>query len=216
MPTQRFERLDFEKRATILEAAGRQFADHGYDGESLDHILEDAGISKTQAYYYFENKADLFLCVAEHYVNRVLEETDEFYANAGPSLDWEALRRMVRDATRRDYDAHEILHSLEVAVELSPELSADPAVRAQFDRVHDAMDGLFRRGQEAGVVRTDLPFDLLRSLYHAMHDASSRWWVRNRQDLSTDEEARVSDKLFDLMEAVLRPPGKGDPGRRAP
>ena len=57
MPRPRFNKLTAEKRESILEAAAKEFATHGFEGASLNQILSNAGISKGAAYYYFDDKA---------------------------------------------------------------------------------------------------------------------------------------------------------------
>ena len=49
MPRPRFNKLSAEKRECILEAAAKEFAAHGYDGASLNRILDETGISKGAA-----------------------------------------------------------------------------------------------------------------------------------------------------------------------
>jgi AcrR family transcriptional regulator len=67
MPRPRFLKLSPERRQQILEAAAREFGHHGFDGASLNHILGAAGLSKGAAYYYFDDKADLFTAVVQHF-----------------------------------------------------------------------------------------------------------------------------------------------------
>lgn len=44
----------------ILRAALKQFADAGYAGTSVQHIVDAARVTKPVLYYYFRNKAALF------------------------------------------------------------------------------------------------------------------------------------------------------------
>ena len=67
MPRPRFARLTAAKRERIMEAAAKEFAAHGYEGATLNRILVEAGISKGAAYYYFDDKADLYLTALLHY-----------------------------------------------------------------------------------------------------------------------------------------------------
>ena len=66
MPRPRFKKLAADKRAAIIEAAGVEFAAHGFQGASLNAIIAAAGISKGAFYYYFDDKADLFATVIEY------------------------------------------------------------------------------------------------------------------------------------------------------
>ncbi len=65
MPRPRFNKLAPEKRERIMEAAAKEFAAYGYEGASLNRILEQAEVSKGAAYYYFDDKADLFVSATD-------------------------------------------------------------------------------------------------------------------------------------------------------
>ena len=64
MARPRFQNLDQETRNHILETAAEEFAAQGFDGTSLNRLIESLGISKGSFYYYFDDKADLFITVA--------------------------------------------------------------------------------------------------------------------------------------------------------
>lgn len=51
------------KRRVILEAAERQFLLRGYEGTSIDTIVEEVGGSKSTVYAHFNDKARLFAAV---------------------------------------------------------------------------------------------------------------------------------------------------------
>lgn len=48
------------KRSRILDTAEREFLEHGFDGTSIDAIVEQAGGSKSTVYAHFRDKAILF------------------------------------------------------------------------------------------------------------------------------------------------------------
>src|SRR5215472_5941161 len=58
MPFSRFAKMPGEKRERLLTVAAQEFAARGFEAASLNHILEEAQIGKSSAYYYFEDKAD--------------------------------------------------------------------------------------------------------------------------------------------------------------
>ncbi|MEU9023530.1 TetR/AcrR family transcriptional regulator [Actinomadura sp. NPDC048394] len=67
------------RRAAILDAASRLFADRPYDALSIDDIAASAGVAKGLIYYYFGNKRGLFLAVigtAAQALNALAEEFD--------------------------------------------------------------------------------------------------------------------------------------------
>ena len=66
MPFPRFEKLAPQKREHLLDVAAREFAIHGFNEASINRILEQAEMSKGAAYYYFEDKGDLFCTVVQY------------------------------------------------------------------------------------------------------------------------------------------------------
>ncbi len=56
-----------ERRALIVEAAGRLFGAHGYDGTRLDHIAAAAGVTKPILYRHFDGKQALYLALLERH-----------------------------------------------------------------------------------------------------------------------------------------------------
>ena len=66
MARPRFAKLDEATRRRFLETAAVEFAAKGFDGTSLNQLIERLGISKGSFYYYFDDKADLFSTVVDH------------------------------------------------------------------------------------------------------------------------------------------------------
>lgn len=58
-------------REALLEAAVRQFAQHGYDKTSMRDIAAAAGMLAGSIYYYFPTKEQLFLAVHEHAIEHI-------------------------------------------------------------------------------------------------------------------------------------------------
>src|SRR5947207_2477445 len=63
VPRPRYERAAPELKTAILGAARKEIARLGYEGASLNRILEEAGLSKGAFYYYFDDKDDLVATV---------------------------------------------------------------------------------------------------------------------------------------------------------
>jgi AcrR family transcriptional regulator len=62
-----------ERRAGIMDAAARVFADRGYEAASLDEIAEAAEISKPVIYDHFESKKALHIELLELQAGEMLE-----------------------------------------------------------------------------------------------------------------------------------------------
>lgn len=59
------EEIRAERRAQILEAALRVFADKGFNEATMDDIVAQAGLSKGALYWYFDSKDELIHSIAD-------------------------------------------------------------------------------------------------------------------------------------------------------
>ena len=70
---ERREREKRERRESILEAAERVFAERGVVDTTMDHIAQEAELSKGTLYLYFKNKDELYVSLAVRCLDDVLE-----------------------------------------------------------------------------------------------------------------------------------------------
>lgn len=56
-----------QRRAVIVEAAGRLFGDRGYEATRLDDVASAAGVTKPILYRHFESKQALYLALLERH-----------------------------------------------------------------------------------------------------------------------------------------------------
>ena len=66
-PFQRRRLRPHERRVLIVEAAGRLFGEHGYDGTRLDAVAAAAGVTKPVLYRHFDSKTALYLALLERH-----------------------------------------------------------------------------------------------------------------------------------------------------
>ena len=78
-----------ETRERIVSSAAGLIRDRGVAETSLDDVIDEAGVSKSQLYHYFSDREDLLRAVVAHNCEHVL-------ANQGPELgpfdSWKAIR----------------------------------------------------------------------------------------------------------------------------
>ena len=74
-----------ERRASIIEAAKRLFAQNGFHGVSIDEIVKSVGVSPAILYRHFNSKEQLyeavlheFSCTRESYVETVVDDDTGF------------------------------------------------------------------------------------------------------------------------------------------
>ena len=56
-----------ERRALILDSAGRLFGEHGFDGVTLDEVAAAADVTKPVLYRHFDSKRSLYLAILERH-----------------------------------------------------------------------------------------------------------------------------------------------------
>jgi TetR/AcrR family transcriptional regulator len=61
---------EFQHNEALFQAAVKEFSEAGYEQASINTILTNAGMSKGQFYYHFENKQGLYLSLIEIMIER--------------------------------------------------------------------------------------------------------------------------------------------------
>jgi hypothetical protein len=64
---------------------------------------------------------------------------------------------------------------------------------------------IVKRGQEIGVVRSDIPDELIFAWLQALDDIGDRWLLAHWEHLDREAVAQVSDQTVDAMRRVLSP-----------
>ncbi|HRQ40584.1 MAG TPA: TetR/AcrR family transcriptional regulator [Chloroflexota bacterium] len=204
MPRPRFEKLSADKRERILETAAQEFATYGYAQASLNRILEAAGISKGAAYYYFDDKADVYLTAVRHYGHAVLAAIDLDVSALTATNFWTAVADLYHQQFTAFADRPWILGLLKSGGNTDA-LAADEQLAALMQEVGQMMAALLQRGQELGVVRADLPEELLAALISAIDDAHDRWLFSRTTALTAAELQSAAAQISDLLRRLLTP-----------
>ena len=75
-------------RAHVVEVATRLFAEHGYDGTSIEAVQASAGVSRGSLYHHFPGKEALFWAVLEEVAARVTRQGEDIAkGRPGPGCD---------------------------------------------------------------------------------------------------------------------------------
>lgn len=75
-----------ETKARILEAAFREFVDHGRAGARVDRIAEKACCNKSMIYQYFGNKDSLFDALIEQQTNMTADLSDASFGTVEAAI----------------------------------------------------------------------------------------------------------------------------------
>ncbi len=210
MVRKRFGGLDVGRRERILDAAADEFSDRGYDGASVNRIIEDAGISKGALYYYFDDKEDLFATVMEQASSRMtggmgIPPADELTAETF----WNTFRHLMRRSVDFLKTNERYLRLVRTFWQLRVKTPSSPATRRILDAGRTQVRTILARGQQLEVVRNDLPLALLVEVALAVDEAGDRWRLEHWNEFSHDERVAHADAQIDLIRDMLHAKNQG-------
>jgi AcrR family transcriptional regulator len=138
-----------DTRELILRAALKRFADAGYAATSVQHIVDDAQVSKPALYYHFADKAGLFQALvheAHDQRYRILREAAARDGNIRAQL--ENLLAALFDYFRENRELMRISFATMFAApgEVPQDLSCAEKCERNFEFVHS----LIKRAQKSG------------------------------------------------------------------
>ncbi len=76
-----------QRRATLIEAAGKLFVEKGYEATTMDEIAAAAHFAKGTLYHYFANKAELLQVLRERFEKEIMRRVRS-RAESCPADDW--------------------------------------------------------------------------------------------------------------------------------
>ena len=138
-----------DTRQLILRAALKRFADAGYAATSVQHIVDDARVSKPALYYHFADKAGLFQALvheAHDQRYRILREAAE--SSSGIRAQLENILAALFDYFRENRELMRISFATMFAApgEVPEDLSCAEKCERNFEFVHS----LIKRAQKSG------------------------------------------------------------------
>jgi AcrR family transcriptional regulator len=208
MALARFQNLPAEQRAAILEKAASVFAEQGYAECSYNDLLRELGMGKSQAYYYFADKADLFLTAVAACYERFYEEARTLALPKSAEAFWDYVRRLTLLGFRyqsQDPVASKLTRALvgsEVRFRVADALmSPEGTSREQHQR-------WIELGQELGAVRTDLDRELLERLSLEFAQFVDGFFAERAESATPRERERYADVFTDLTKRLFAPAPK--------
>ena len=153
------------KSSELIEAARYVIARDGYAGASLRKVAARAGYSTGAVTYYFANKEAMVATVAE----ALFDEFDGWLDNQPSSIDMRSIfDHMIVWTTSGRGDAW--LVALQLLVRAATDRPLAAVIQKRYARFRRKLTTLIERWQSEGVVRSDIPADLLADQISAMGD----------------------------------------------
>lgn len=206
MSRNRLGNLDPEKQRALFEAAAAEFAANGFDGASLNRILDKSGIGKSTLYYYFDDKADLFTTMVERAIALLFRQIGKFELEALTAESfWPEIESHYGKAIAI-VNAHDWLVRFgHIFYALRGQPKSSPATDRLFQLARQWVSRIIAKGQKLGIVRSDLPESLLVDLAMGLFETLDRWVVAHWNDLTAAERAEMPGEHVNLFRNLLGP-----------
>lgn len=202
MPRPRYENVEPAKKEKLLAAAVKEFGAHGYEGASINTILDGAGLSKGSFYYYFDDKADLAATVFLA-VGKPLTQLTPPKLPDTPAEFWKELRRVSLERLKHLESKHAEYACL---MRLSNALLTNPGlaekVMPMFAPGRQQMVGFLERGVALGALRTDIPLGTLMSMIEAVKTAAYKGLYPGDVVLSEAQLESFTDVVINLAQRI--------------
>jgi len=203
-PRPRFKKLNRETQEAILQAAIEEFSANGLAGASYNRIIEKSGVSKGAMYYYFDDKADLYITAFRGVLAEIAQRMGGLALLEFPTDDfWAEIRDFHVRMTAYSIE-QPLLIGLAKTFYMLPHGAGAPEPVAQFmSEARDWVARLLRVGQELGAVRQDVPLSLLVYLSFGVGEAFDLWGLEHWNELDEADIERIIDLNVDTMQRVL-------------
>ena len=204
MPLARYKNLAAERKDAILRAAAHEFAEKGYERASLNRMIKEAGLSKGTFYYYFEDKADLFVTVL-----RVKLPWEAWSEEAGlmETSDlvtfWEAFKAL--EVRKYAYlgEYPDIARLAKALGTLTDSHYENASLKDYLDDRGAGLRGVLGHGRRVGAIRSDVPMQLLLSLSEGIGRSLNEWIFEDWDVLSQVERTERGEVALETIRRVL-------------
>jgi AcrR family transcriptional regulator len=188
-----------KRRAQIVSAARRCFAQSGFHKTTLQDVFAEAGLSAGCVYNYFQSKEELMLAIAEE------RHDDEirWIAAASDVSDPIAGLRQVAKTFAQEYLTNEALDKRRIALQTWSETQINPAilssVREGLDRPTAQLAQIIRCAQTAKRLTSTLDADSIAYTMIALLYGSvlQKLW---KPDIDSDAQFAVFEHFLRSLE----------------
>lgn len=168
-----------QKYETILRAATKVFARHGFFNSTVADIAQVAGVADGTVYLYFKNKDDILVSIFNHSMDDVLAAIRREIANIQDPIS--KLRRVAAMHLER------LGSDRDLAVVFQVELRHSTKFMEQFSATKVAeylelIRRLIEEGQKKGAVRRDIDSMIAsKVLFGALDEMATNWMLSSKK-----------------------------------
>lgn len=184
----------------IMQAAIELFVRNGYNGTSLQSIMDNVGLSKGAFYKHFKSKPDLLQKILDQYNSQYLNELrktiDEFKEDAVSKLN-----RILRfNAYFGEKNIDIIKLQSNISHELDTHSDFELNIRTFYRNQQNLIAGVVKQGIQEGLFPKDLDPQLAALTLLAFNDGIVHQFYMNRYHLDGKKFVKVWRRL--LMDGI--------------
>ena len=176
------------RRAQLLESALEVFVAQGYHAAAMDDIAERAGVSKPVLYQHFPGKLELYLALLDQSCDTIVDACRAALEST------EDNKQRVAATMQVFYDYVANAHGAFRLV-FESDLTNEPAVRAQVDRVTDACADEITKVIHEDTGLPDEQARLLSVSLVGMAQVSARFWLDTKGGVAQQDAAGLVASL---------------------
>jgi AcrR family transcriptional regulator len=181
----------------LLRVATRLFARHGFEGTSVQDIVDAAGVTKGAMYHYYGSKDDLLYEVYHQLLTMQTTRLSEIVKGSGTPE--ERLRAAAVDVVVSSLDHLDDMIVFFRSLHMLPD-DRQTQVRAERRAYHDQFRALVEEGMADGTFSSAVPADIVVHYYlSAVNQLGS--WFRPDGPLTATQ---VGEEFTDLLLGGLR------------
>lgn len=205
MSRERLNRMAPERRDKLFRSAAEEFDAQGYEGASLNRIIERAGIGKSSLYYYFDDKRDLFGQLIQSVFERFVRDIGGFdYRTLTAETFWPEIEALFAKgvAFSEANPWYVRMGQLFYRLRTQDKGGTTGGLMAMAEKW---VGSILRHGMTLGVVRTDLPDALLVPSVMALVEVCDRYFIESWNEHGQVERRTLVTQQMALLKRVCLP-----------
>lgn len=181
----------------LLRVATRLFARHGFEGTSVQDIVDAAGVTKGAMYHYYGSKDDLLYEVYHQLLTMQMSHLTDIAKGSGTPE--ERLRAAAIDVVESSLASLDDMIVFFRSLHMLPD-DRQAQVRAERRAYHALFRSLVEEGMAAGVFRTEVSADItVHYFLSAVNQIGS--WFHHEGALTAHD---VGEQYAELLLGALR------------
>lgn len=145
------------RREQIVAAAAIRFADQGFHRSSMQDVITESGLSPGAVYRYFRSKDEIIEAIVHESMGTVARAVDDSFESGETLADVMAV--LPETLTRLQPGNHRVRLAVQSWGESLRNATLAASMRAEAERIRQALAAQVRRAQDAGQVRDDVDTD---------------------------------------------------------